>query len=706
MVWRLFVRLIDLYYRYFKNYIDQIKNNPEGKKNRQAIKRANIKSDSMTIIKYDCQIEDDWIKNIEDGLIYIEKAINEQRQFIRTEGEVVQIEKVKKTSKQSVEHLSRHSNFITRVPKDGDIIIPDKLYIVEKLSDYAVYENRFLLLLLTYLRDFIYVRLEKIKATITTYKSIMNIDKKIDIHTRHIDFQLNFSDTFINDPYLLEKYLSDPLIKRMEAIYYTVEAFLQTPLMKEVAKSPLLTIPIVKTNVLRMNPNFREALKLYDYTMAYNTLGYEFIENKKTYQPFLDEMSGEIAEIIELTTYISYKFGNDISKDLKTIYDQEEEKIHQETLIKKQKELKKLLRRVQDKKMSLEDYLLLLEEQNKALEKENAELVYIKKQNNAYLAKIKVLEEEITKLTEKINESKNQIEDLLKEIVSLKDKYFKDMAEARDLHRIEIDTLNQKHQDEVNHLNEKHQVEMNDLIDKHRHEVDELNHHYQTIIDEQNIHHQTELDNLKSEHETLTNQLINKHTKHVNEMENNHNIEILRLNESFLNEKNELLLQHETIKTHLEEKAQLLLNEKQNLMKDQEELKRQYTNDLVALESKIKLATDEQLRLQKEHQKAITEIENHHDSTVKALNHQIDKLSEENQGLKGQYFAFKQQHGLITDQDDFSSKDRFKELEKMKEAFNIFFKEQWKEAKTKIRNQVKMESEQLLQEETKSMKTK
>ena len=52
---------------------------------------------------------------------------------------------------------------ITHVPEEeGDNIVPDKLYMVEKLSDYAVYENRFLFMLLSYLRDFIQYRLEKI----------------------------------------------------------------------------------------------------------------------------------------------------------------------------------------------------------------------------------------------------------------------------------------------------------------------------------------------------------------------------------------------------------------------------------------------------------------------------------------------------------------------------------------------------------------
>ena len=110
-------------------------------------------------VKYLCTIDDEWVKAIEEGLEFVEKAVREERQFIRTNGEVVPIEKMKKISKDSVEHLAKHSEMITHVPEDGKSIIPDKMYMVEKLSDYAVYENRFLYMMLCYLRDFINYRL-------------------------------------------------------------------------------------------------------------------------------------------------------------------------------------------------------------------------------------------------------------------------------------------------------------------------------------------------------------------------------------------------------------------------------------------------------------------------------------------------------------------------------------------------------------------
>ena len=128
-------------YRAFIDYRKVTAVDSDLKRDRKSYKLIDKELEYFEAIKVKCTIEEDWVKEIEKKMEYVTKAVNEERQFIETIGEVVPIEKVKKVSKDSVKHLAKHSNLITKVPENEDEIIPEKLYMVEKISDYTVYEN-------------------------------------------------------------------------------------------------------------------------------------------------------------------------------------------------------------------------------------------------------------------------------------------------------------------------------------------------------------------------------------------------------------------------------------------------------------------------------------------------------------------------------------------------------------------------------------
>ena len=258
--------LLDIYYRAFKGYRKQTADNTGCEKDRRAITEANVEEDRLQSTKYLCKIEEDWIKAIEEGLVFVEKAVAEERQFIRTNGEVVPIEKVRKISKDSVEHLAKHSDMITHVPEEeDDLLIPDKLYMVEKLSDYAVYENRFLYMMLCYIKAFIEYRLEKIENLRRKYVGDMSISKEIVTKKRTLKIQAAVYEERTDNPFPIPDENTAKLVQRIKDCQSIINALLNTDLMLQVAKSPMIKPPIVKTNVLKMNNNFKHALALYDY---------------------------------------------------------------------------------------------------------------------------------------------------------------------------------------------------------------------------------------------------------------------------------------------------------------------------------------------------------------------------------------------------------------------------------------------------------
>ena len=82
---------LDRLYRALIDYRKQTVGDHECDRLRNAIAKANEQDDNVTLERKICTVETDWIDAIEQGLIYIEKAIREERQFIRSNGEVLPI---------------------------------------------------------------------------------------------------------------------------------------------------------------------------------------------------------------------------------------------------------------------------------------------------------------------------------------------------------------------------------------------------------------------------------------------------------------------------------------------------------------------------------------------------------------------------------------------------------------------------------------
>ena len=326
-------------------------------------------ADTLTVTRVECTVDEAWINAIEAGLVYIEKAIREDRQFIYSNGEVIPVEKVKQVSKDSVEHLARHAELITRVEEGGDII-PDKLYTVERLSDYAVYENRFLYMLLCYLRDFVTLRYRKILELTGKYEGRMTLSREAVSQGRRVSIRMELTDERPDDPYLREHNTVRGLVDRMDLILKTVQAFLATPLMESAGKAAMLKPPITKTNVLKMDNNFKGAVALYDYIIAYEGDGYTVTETRRELSPFGDSLREDTAEAILLMAHLTYRYGLELTPALKTSLERDENLARLEELKTRADSLEALRRRLEREGEAPEAYALELERLSRAMRRE------------------------------------------------------------------------------------------------------------------------------------------------------------------------------------------------------------------------------------------------------------------------------------------------------------------------------------------------
>ena len=608
---------LDIYYRAFKDYRKETLKSSVCEKDRRAIANANTEQDRLQSTKYVVTIEEDWIKAIEDGLKFVEQALNEQRQFIKAEGEVVPIEKIRKISKDTVVHLAKHSDMITHLPEDEEstTIVPDQLYMVEKLSDYAVYENRFLYMMMCYIKNFIEFRLGKIDELRHSYTGDFNISKKISIKKRTIKYDVQIFEERTDNPYPIPDEKCDKLIKRMSDCREIINAMLNTEIMVQVAKSPMVKPPIVKTNVLKMNNNFKNALALYDYIASYKGDGFTSEEVTFNFAPYSEDLADEIAESANLISFLTYRAGNKLDSTLELNYQEEETRRKKQEEKKLVERLNRLKKRASESGKSLEEYMVVLEERNSLLEKDSEELFNIKLQMEELLHQLNDMLSQKNELYRRIDELNHTLELKEDEINELKQKYIEDMATIKREHEVEIKNLTDGNAMQLEALKAECADRLNATIGEYESRVGELTAQL-TQIQDQIAYTNAECD------------------RRIAEMKFQ-------------------MTDYDNEKMRLEAALEARMNEERMRCAQQ-----------------VQAA---EVKSQEEINKFMDEFE--------TMKKQVDFTKAELDGIRAQ-------QGKLTPTAEYTSRERFKELEDEYEAFHRFFKKQWEMTKKEIRKTI------------------
>ena len=380
---------LDIQHRGFSAYRELTQGSPVSLQGSQTIDTALL----------DCTVSTDWIDRIERAMPYLENAVHQNRQFILRQGETVPLERAKRVSRASVEHLARHSELI-----GGDADHPERIYISENVDTYTIYENRFLYMLLRQLEDFAGSRYQKITELASAFSADLQVDRQLNHGNRKLRFQLTYHETDHAAPEGETK----QALERIRAIVQGVEQLLRTELMKEVSAAPLLKPPIARTNVLLHDPNFRVAMELHTYLTAYTAEGFQAVE--KLRNGYNADMEQGIQELVAITSYLACR--NLLEQELET---RRQEAVRAEN----QKKLQALKARLGDISpqalayiQTLEQQLAVLEGKKHQLEEETLQRKAAQNQLATAKAQLRALQTEAVKLRGELQEKDRQLEAL------------------------------------------------------------------------------------------------------------------------------------------------------------------------------------------------------------------------------------------------------------------------------------------------------
>ena len=412
-------------------------------------------------------IDMDWVVAIEEALPYIQKALDEQRRFIKQVENVVRIELARKVGPDSVKHLSQHTNFIAKV-EDG-MVTPNKILTVEREESFAIYENRVLLTLIRKALRFVDDKYSKMKDVPDDSYNKFFVQRHLELNQKKVDFTLNYvneaHETLADDLDVLDvTALSD--FDRIRRIRTGLNECLNSFVMREIIKEPEVRPPITQTNLLKKNPNFKKAMELWNFLDSYKRQGFEIVG---------EEYNGQINEEVQKDVYFSMSFQHFVltlatnpalRKMLQQKYEDENARAAaeaekplktRESVMKakieavRKEEMEIRLREIRDREKKILELNNEIKNLKVTLDQKEQQILTLKGQISALQDEIGAVKEELKNTKIKLVEAEKQIRNLKKENEELK-------AEIENLNKL-IDELN----DKIDRLN-KQIIVLNDRI--------------------------------------------------------------------------------------------------------------------------------------------------------------------------------------------------------------------------------------------------
>lgn len=259
----------------------------------------------------------DWIDTIESILPNLDTIVRNPRKFIVQEEDIVDVSLARSISTESVKYLAQHTNMISKVDEKTGDVTPSKILNITKEESFEIYENRFIYTLLLKLKDFVTMRYDKIKKASATQDVLeLDIESRFNLPSKKITYrteyfaQLSFDEVMRLDPDTLTK------IERVAKIDRIITDFLSSSFAKSMRNSAPVRPPIMRTNVILKEPNFKKALTLWQFVETYQqTAGFSTSDEVEDYE-IDSESEQRLKSMITLNTMVFESMYNQCETDM------------------------------------------------------------------------------------------------------------------------------------------------------------------------------------------------------------------------------------------------------------------------------------------------------------------------------------------------------------------------------------------------------
>ncbi|MBQ7161719.1 MAG: DUF2357 domain-containing protein [Clostridia bacterium] len=264
--------------------------------------------------KKDKKIDQRWIEQIEECIIPLDTIIRNPRRFIVQEDEIVPIEKARRITNESVRHLAQHTSLIARV--EGDNVTPNEILNVYREESFDIYENRFIYTLLGKISQFVESR-RNVLFSITDDEEIaeLGMDGAFNNGDEQVTYKFEMS-TLKKQSYLEMDTKHMNVFARIDRLDRIIREFMGSPFAKTMRGSAPVRPPIMRTNVILKDPNFKKCLVLWQFIETYDEVGYT-IDLINEYKELSDAEVFAFYNALALN-YICLKKSSDTDEEVDT----------------------------------------------------------------------------------------------------------------------------------------------------------------------------------------------------------------------------------------------------------------------------------------------------------------------------------------------------------------------------------------------------
>jgi hypothetical protein len=223
--------------------------------------------------------DEEWISTLESYFPSIDKILRNPTLAIRYENEVVDVERAKRVTSESVRHLAANSHFIREVNEQG--VVPRRILTTFTEQEFGTYENRFLVSLIFRLVSFVETRYKVIKENVESFlKDHVNMNSTFEIEGTEV--KLDIDMVIKKDVDETTNIHNRQLLARIEKLYEMITGFRSSQLVRDLEKAKRVNPPIIKTNIILKNPDFRNCYTLWLFIDKYSNLFYDVKVKEKT----------------------------------------------------------------------------------------------------------------------------------------------------------------------------------------------------------------------------------------------------------------------------------------------------------------------------------------------------------------------------------------------------------------------------------------